>query len=133
MGRGRGPDSLIHSLSLSLPIHVSDSSVNSQDGSIFRMQGEEGCGLWHKTNIVKVSDPRDFFLSIETTSFVLLLCFLEQIRFKTNPWPDMEKQQQKNARARFVSKQFYPKMWVNCDKSEFFIKQCNRPIVTKVP
>ena len=42
-GGGRGPGSLNHSLSLSLPIHVSDISVNSQDGSIFRMQGAEGC------------------------------------------------------------------------------------------
>ena len=38
---GRG--SLTHSLSLSLPIHVSDTAATSQDGSIFRMQGAEAC------------------------------------------------------------------------------------------
>ena len=37
------PGSLTHSLSLSLPIHVSDTASTSQDGSIFRMQGAEGC------------------------------------------------------------------------------------------
>ena len=42
-GRGRYPGSLTHSLSLSLPIHVSDTAATSQDGSIFRMQGSEGC------------------------------------------------------------------------------------------
>ena len=42
-GRGRDPGSLTHSLSLSLPIHISDSAATSQDGSIFRMQGSEGC------------------------------------------------------------------------------------------
>ena len=35
--------SLTHSLSLSLQIHVSDTAATSQDGSIFRMQGSEGC------------------------------------------------------------------------------------------
>ena len=43
MGRGRDPESLIHSISLSMPIHVSDTAATSQDGSIFRMQGAEGC------------------------------------------------------------------------------------------
>ena len=43
-GRGRDPGSLTHSLSLSLPIHVSDTVATSLDGSIFRMQGSEGCG-----------------------------------------------------------------------------------------
>ena len=33
-----------HSLSLSLQIHVSDTAATSQDGSVFRMQGSEGCG-----------------------------------------------------------------------------------------
>ena len=37
------PGSLTQSVSLSLPIHVSDTATNSQDGSIFRMQGSEGC------------------------------------------------------------------------------------------
>ena len=34
---------LTQSLSLSLPIHVSDTAATSQDGSIFWMQGAEGC------------------------------------------------------------------------------------------
>ena len=34
---------LAHLLSPSLPIHVSDTAATSQDGSIFRMQGSEGC------------------------------------------------------------------------------------------
>ena len=42
LGRGRDPGSLTHSLSISLPIHVSDTAATSQDGSIFRMQGAEG-------------------------------------------------------------------------------------------
>ena len=41
--RGRDPGSLTHSLSLSLSIHVSDTAATSQDDSIFRMQGSEGC------------------------------------------------------------------------------------------
>ena len=39
----RDPGSLTQSLSLSLPIHVSDTPATSQDGSIFRMQEAEGC------------------------------------------------------------------------------------------
>ena len=42
-GRGRDPGSLTHSLSLLLPIQVSDTAATSQDGCIFRMQGSEGC------------------------------------------------------------------------------------------
>ena len=45
--RGGDPGSLTHSLSLSLSIHLSDTAATCQDGSIFRMQGAEGCELVH--------------------------------------------------------------------------------------
>ena len=48
--RGSDPGSLTHSLSLSLPIHVSDTAATSQEGSIFRMQGTEGCVGTLQTN-----------------------------------------------------------------------------------
>ena len=40
---------LTYSLSLSLPVHVSDTAATSQDGSIFRMQGAEGCVILSTT------------------------------------------------------------------------------------
>ena len=63
--RGRDPGSLTHSLSLSLPIHVSDTAATSQDGSIFTMQGSEGCVVLiqvllkcdlHQKNLYRISD-----------------------------------------------------------------------------
>ena len=46
LGRGRDLGSLTRSLSLSLPIHVSDTAATSQDGSIFRMQGQRAVPSW---------------------------------------------------------------------------------------
>ena len=51
LGRGRDPGSITHSLSLSLPIHVLDTAATSQDGSIFRMQGTEGCAFPLSTSL----------------------------------------------------------------------------------
>ena len=42
LGEMQGPW-LTYSLTQSLPIHVSDTAATSHDGSIFRMQGFEGC------------------------------------------------------------------------------------------
>ena len=50
--RGRDPGSLTHLLSLSLPIHDSETAATSKEGSIFKMQGSEGCELlWAAKNM----------------------------------------------------------------------------------
>ena len=54
LGEGRDPGSLTHSLSHSLPIHVLDIAATSQDGSILRMQGAEGCCLTSRIFLVLV-------------------------------------------------------------------------------
>ena len=55
--------SLTHSLSLSLPIHVSDTAATSQDGSIFRMQGSEDCAPLPKKYALSASMNSSIYIA----------------------------------------------------------------------